>query len=89
MLSTLVDDWDYLAAEERKALITDIFEQITAGARGIEDFLPREPWKRYMRVVVPSEANQVPTERKTGVKHAEVITARLVKDERGWLKLAS
>ena len=29
-----------------------------------------------------------PTERKTGVKHAEVITARLVQDERGWLRLA-
>ena len=24
-----------------------------------------------------------------GVKHAEVITARLVQDERGWLRLAS
>jgi hypothetical protein len=23
-----------------------------------------------------------------GVKHAEVITARLVQDERGWLRLA-
>jgi len=30
----------------------------------------------------------VPSERKTGVKHAEVITARLVQDERGWLRLA-
>jgi hypothetical protein len=29
------------------------------------------------------------SERKTGVKHAEVITARLVQDERGWLRLAS
>jgi hypothetical protein len=28
------------------------------------------------------------SERKTGVKHAEVITARLVQDERGWLRLA-
>ena len=26
--------------------------------------------------------------RKTGVKHAEVITARLVQDERGWLRRA-
>jgi len=24
-----------------------------------------------------------------GVKHAEVVTARLVQDERGWLRLAS
>jgi hypothetical protein len=28
------------------------------------------------------------TERKTGVKHAEVVTAQLVQDERGWLRLA-
>ncbi len=28
------------------------------------------------------------TERKTGVKDAEVITAQLVQDERGWLQLA-
>jgi hypothetical protein len=28
------------------------------------------------------------SERKTGVKRAEVITARVVQDERGWLRLA-
>jgi hypothetical protein len=28
------------------------------------------------------------SERKTGVTRAEVITARLVQDERGWLRLA-
>lgn len=28
-------------------------------------------------------------ERKTGVKRAEVVTPRLVQDERGWLRLAS
>src|SRR2546422_10960242 len=27
-------------------------------------------------------------ERKTGARHAEVITARLIQDERGWLRLA-
>jgi len=27
-------------------------------------------------------------ERKTGVKDAEVITSRIVQDERGWLRLA-
>jgi hypothetical protein len=29
------------------------------------------------------------TERKAGVKRAVVVTARLVRDERGWLRLAS
>jgi hypothetical protein len=28
------------------------------------------------------------SERKTGVKHTKVITARLVHDDRGWLRLA-
>src|SRR5438093_12454398 len=28
------------------------------------------------------------SERKTGVKHAEVITTRLLQDEHGWLRLA-
>ena len=31
---------------------------------------------------------RAPTEWKTGVKHAEVVTARLAQDERGWLRLA-
>jgi len=30
----------------------------------------------------------VPHERKTGVTRAELITARLVQDERGWLRVA-
>ncbi len=60
-----------------------------AGERGIEDFLPAEPWKRYMRAVVPSDAEKVPTERKTGVKRAEVVTVQLVQDKHGWLRLAS
>jgi hypothetical protein len=28
------------------------------------------------------------SERKTGVKYTEVVTTRLVQDERGWLRLA-
>jgi len=39
----------------------------------------------------PSRVSLAPRnvrERKTGVKRAEVITARLVQDERGWLRLA-
>ena len=88
MLATLVDDWEYLAPEERKALVVDIFQEITASEHGIEDFLPTERWKRYMRAVVPSDAEKVPTERKTGLYVPNVETTRLVRDERGWLRLA-
>src|SRR5213594_692015 len=31
----------------------------------------------------------VPSERKTGVKRAEVITVRLLQEDRGWLRMAS
>jgi hypothetical protein len=88
MLSTLVDDWSLLASDERKALVAEIFEEITASELGIVGFLPREAWKPYLLAVVPIEAAKVPTERKTGVKHAEVVTVRLARDERGWLRLA-
>ena len=39
------------------------------------------------RQVVDEPPTLITSERKTGVKHAEVITARLVQDERGWLRL--
>ena len=44
-----------------------------------------------LRTVSEGDAHgaAVLSERKTGVKHAEVITARLLQDERGWLRLAS
>ena len=82
------DDWEYLTPDERKALIGDICEEVRADANGIEDFLPREIWKQYMRAVVPDDANQVPTERKTGLYVPNVETSRLIRDERGWLRLA-
>jgi hypothetical protein len=67
------------------ALASEVFRATEAG---IDDFLPRERWNDYMRAVVPAEAKKATTERKTGVKRAEVITARRVEDERGWLRLA-
>jgi hypothetical protein len=76
---------DYLTLDERKALIGDIFEEIRADENGIEDFLPREVWKQYMRAVAPGDANQVPTERKTGLDAP--VAHRQVTFRRGWLEL--
>lgn len=67
LLRTPVDDWDFLTPDERRALVADVSEEIRAGENGIEDFLPREVWKQYMRAVVPADADEVPTERKTGL----------------------
>jgi len=89
ILSTLVDDWSLLASDERKALVAEIFEEITASELGIVGFLPREAWKPYFRAVVPMEVEKVPTGRKTGLYVRNVETTRLVRDERGWLRLAS
>ena len=59
------------------------------------EFRPKPIWEPYVEAVLARQRQEQATspavtssERKTGVKHAEVITARLVQDERGWLRLA-
>ncbi len=76
-LQTLVDDWQELTIEERKRLVSLVFEQIEADAeRGITRFLPRADWKRYMRAVVgASGASGGVTERKTGLEPATLALA--------------
>jgi hypothetical protein len=39
-------------------------------------------------LLVAPRIAKIGVERKTGVKHAEVLTVGLVRDERGWLRLA-
>ena len=75
--TTLVDDWVFLTTDERRALVREVFEEINANTEGIEDFLPRELWKDYMRAVVPAESEKVPTARKTGLEPATPTLARL------------
>ena len=55
-----------------------------AGARG--------RWKDYVEAIVKPEGIamgevRTPTERKTGVYGADVVTVHLVRDERGWLRM--
>jgi DNA polymerase III psi subunit len=45
-------------------------------------------WQRRPYLKAMLETPRLLAERKTRVKHAEVITARVVQDERGWLRLA-
>jgi hypothetical protein len=44
-------------------------------------------WEHLPIVTAATVAERIA--RNVGVKHAEVITARIVQDERGWLRLAS
>jgi hypothetical protein len=60
------------------------------------EFRPKPIWEPYVEAVLARQRQEQTaspavstSERKTGVKRAEVITARLVQDERGWLRLAS
>jgi len=90
VLKTLVDEWDTMTADERKRMLGAIFDTITASADGVDRLEPCEDWRPYIVAAIPKPVTVVraPTERKTGVKHADVVTIRLVRDERGWLQLA-
>jgi hypothetical protein len=77
-----------MTTDERKRVLAGIFDSITASAEGVDRLEPCEDWRPYVVAAIPKAVPLVPAERKTGVKHAEVITARLVRDERRWLRLA-
>ena len=87
ILKTLVDEWATMTADERKRMLAAIFDTVTASAEGVDRLEPCEDWRPYVIAAIPEPVG-LPTERKTGVKHAEVVTARLVLNERGWLRLA-
>jgi hypothetical protein len=84
--------------EEKKRVLQMLFSEIRADhtANGLSiEFKARPIWEPYVeavlarqRQVVDKPPTVITSERKTGVKRAEVITARLVQDERGWLRLA-
>jgi hypothetical protein len=88
-----------MTGDERKRMLALIFTEIRAdhveGKRLLVTFKPWPHWEPYVdaalarKAATESAGDSVSTsERKTGVKHAEVVTARLVQDERGWLRLA-
>jgi hypothetical protein len=87
-----------VADEEKKRVLQLIFSEIradhTEGGLKIE-FRPKPIWERYVEAVLARQRQEQHTltpvttsERKTGVKRAELITARLLQDDRGWLRLA-
>lgn len=82
-----MDTWDAMTADEKKRMLAAIFDSVTASAEGVDRLEPCEDWRPYVIAAVPRPV-RAPTERKTGVKHAEVITTRLVQDARDWLCLA-
>jgi hypothetical protein len=98
-VQSVVDGWSAMTDEEMKRVLQLIFSEIRADHTedGLTiEFRPKPIWEPYVEAVLARQRQgqntAVPvttSERKTGlVKHAEVITARLVQDERGWLRLA-
>jgi hypothetical protein len=85
--------------EEKKRVLQIIFSEIRADhtVDGLKiEFRSNPIWEPYVEAVLARQRQEQDTllpvttsERKTGVKHAEVVTARLVQDEGGWLRLAS
>ncbi len=63
-----------------------MFEEIVVAAGGVFELVPREGWRRCLKAGLESPREL--SERKTGVEHAKVVTIRVVRDERGWLRLA-
>ncbi len=89
-LRSLVDEWAMMSADARNRMLAAIFDSVTASAEGVDRLEPCEDWRPYIVAAIPKPVGllRAPPERKTGVKHAEVVTARILQDERGWLRLA-
>ncbi|HEV8534516.1 MAG TPA: hypothetical protein VGR87_02200 [Candidatus Limnocylindria bacterium] len=90
-MTTLVQKWDAMTDDEKKRMLAAIFDSITASADGVNRLEPCESWRPYVVAAIPQpvEMPEGPTERKTGLYVSNVETNRLVRDDRGWLRLAS
>jgi hypothetical protein len=86
-MTSLVDRWDAMTNDERKRTLAGIFDSITASAERIVRMEPCEDWRPYLIAAIPSPVG-LSAERKTGLYVPDVETPRLVRDERGWLRLA-
>ena len=81
LLRTLVDEWGGMTADERKRMLTAIFETVTASADGLDRLEPCEDWRPYVVAAIPKPvrlptAPQGPAERKTGFEPATPSLAR-------------
>jgi hypothetical protein len=95
-LRSIVDDWSAMSDEEKKRGLRMIFSEI--GADHTVDGLKiesrtRPVWEHHVDAAMARDGAQAgpglnASGAEDGVKHAGVVTARLVQDERGWLRLA-
>jgi len=64
----LVDEWDGMTTDERRKVLSAIFDSVTATSDGIDRLEPCEDWRPYVAAAIPG--HWVPTERKTGLQPA-------------------
>jgi hypothetical protein len=64
-----------MTADERKRMLADIFDSVTASADGVDRLEPCEDWRPYIVAAVPSPV-RLATERKTGLEPATLTLAR-------------
>ena len=98
-IGSVVDDWHVMTDDEKKQVIQMIFAEIRADhtANGLlVTFKARAAWEPYLEAVLVSQKQAVDhpppvitSVARMGLHDTHVITQRLARDERGWLRLAS
>jgi hypothetical protein len=83
-IRNLATTWEIATPDQRRELLMTIVAEITAGPEGLVNVVVRPGWLPYVEEVLKSKG---PTERKTGLYVSNVETDRLVRDDRGWLRL--
>ena len=59
ILTTLVDRWGGMTADERKQTLAGIFDRITASADGVDRLEPCEDWRPFMVAAIPEPVNVI------------------------------
>ena len=85
--------------DEENGVLRLVFSEIrpiTSSMGPRIEFRPLQVWEPYIEAVLARQRQAQDTlapvttsERKTGLKRADVITAQPLQDDRGWLRLAS
>ena len=74
ILRSLVDEWDGMTTDERRKVLSGIFDSVTATSDGIDRLEPCEDWRPYVVAAIPGHWG--PAERKTGLEPATLTLAR-------------
>jgi hypothetical protein len=60
VLTTLVQKWDAMTADERKRMLAAIFDTVTADGEGVARLEPCEDWRPYVVAALPEPVKVLP-----------------------------